>query len=223
MEEQVFFIINGNVLTLDKVLVEFNEAPIFFVCTQNDKYYISSCTDIEKEKYIVTEVSLSNLSRMLHGKITMRDLILQADCYWDITVGEDVEKDIVLEKEIRTISLEDLPYEGAYLEVTTKELVKYVEWIDSLLYDNGTWEKQSSQMFDEYTEIDMSNILGRYEIMLQDIYESEIREINKQISNIVCQDADYSRLVCSAGFLIDEQNNKPMVIIDRENKRAFAA
>ena len=36
--EEVFFVINENNLVLDKVLVEYNEAPIFFVCKDERNY-----------------------------------------------------------------------------------------------------------------------------------------------------------------------------------------
>lgn len=138
--DEVFFVINGNTLVTEKVLVEYNEVPIFFVCKDNQDYFISSCIDIEEERYVVIEASLSHVSKMLHEKITMRELIIQADRFWDIKVGEDVAEDEIKEKNINEMPLELLPYEGAYLKIITKDLRNYVEEIDSFLYGKGSWE-----------------------------------------------------------------------------------
>ena len=98
MMEQTFFIVDGQELILDKVLVEFDETPVFFVCKNNNICFIALNVDLEEERYILTRVSINGLSKMLHGKITMRELILQADRYWEVMVGEDVGKDTDCEK-----------------------------------------------------------------------------------------------------------------------------
>lgn len=129
MKEQVFFIIEGQELVLDQVLVEFDETPIFFVCKYNQDYFISSCADLEEERYIVTRISLNRLSKMLHGKITMRELILQADKFWDIIVGEDAGKDIVVEESISKMPLDVLHclLRGGVYDIFRK---LYVLWRD---------------------------------------------------------------------------------------------
>lgn len=184
MEEQVFFSINGDELILDKVLVEYNEAPIFFVCKHDEKYFVASCTDLEEEEYIVTGVSLNSLSKMLHGKIAMRELILQADMFWDITVGEDVADDCVIPKSMDVIPLDALPYENAYLEIVTKDLEKYVEEIDAILYGEGIWESKPVQEYVECVENLLKDFNERYENVFQGIYECMIETINRSIESI---------------------------------------
>lgn len=76
-------------------------------------------------RYIVTSATFNRLSKMLHERMTMRELILGTDRFWDFTVGEDVTEDIVVEK-IDQIPTNVLPYEGAYLKVATKDLKELI-------------------------------------------------------------------------------------------------
>lgn len=137
MEQQIYFIINDNALVLDKVLVEYNEEPIFCVCKHEEDYYIALCADGKEERYIVTQTSLKRLSDMLHERMTMREVFLHADKFGDIVAGKDVAEEIIIEKNIEQIPLDVLPYEGAYLKVATRELKEYKENIDSLLLTNA--------------------------------------------------------------------------------------
>ena len=100
MMEQVFFIIDGKELILDKVLVEFDETPVFFVCKNEKDYFIGLNIDLDEERYILTRISLRGLSKMLHGRITMRELMLHSDKYWEIIAGEEPGEDIIYEKEL---------------------------------------------------------------------------------------------------------------------------
>lgn len=181
MNEQKCFLIDGKELVLDKVLVEFNEAPIFFVCKFEQTYFIASCVDIENERYLVAKVGLSNLSKMMHGKITMRGLILQAHQFWDISIGEDVSSDIVIEKKVESILLSELPFEGAYLTLATKDLKEYAEKIDAILYGEGIWESGISHASDEYFDVIIKTISEQYEIALQNIMKVYLRISRKPI------------------------------------------
>lgn len=222
MNEQVFFVIDGKELILDKVLVEFNESPIFFVCKAEQTYFISSCVDIENERYLVAKVRLSNLSKMLHGKITMRSLILQAHLFWDITVGEDVSEDIIIEKNVESILLNELPYEGAYFTLATKDLKKYAEKIDSILYGEGVWESDLSQTSDEYFDVVIKTISEKYEIALQSSYESIIK--NHKKTYFVNDDVSaYSKEVCNSKMKVSAKSTKLKVKINDNEKRPWAA
>lgn len=223
MNEQVFFVIDRKELVLDKVLVEFNEAPIFFVCKFEQTYYISSCVDIENERYLVAKVGLSNLSKMLHGKITMRSLILQAHQFWDISVGEDVSTDIVIEKNVESILLSELPYEGAYLTLATKDLKEYAEKIDSILYGEGIWESRILQVYDEYFDVIIKTINEQYEIALQNIYESIIKNLKKTYFENDDDASAYCKEVCNSRIKVGVQSTKLEIQIDDSDKRPWAA
>lgn len=49
---------------------------VFFVCKNKNVYFIALNIDLDEERYILMRISLNRLSKMLHGKITMRELIL---------------------------------------------------------------------------------------------------------------------------------------------------
>lgn len=223
MNDQTFFVIDGKELILDKVLVEFNEAPLFFVCKFESNYFISSCVDIENERYIVAKIGLSNLSKMLHRKVTMRNLILQANVFWDITVGEDVSKDIVIEKNMESILLDELPYEGEYLTLATKDLNEYAEKIDSILYGGSNWEKEISQVCNEYFDAVIKTINEQYEIAMQNIYESIFKNLKK---TYLVNDDDvsaYSKEVSTTKMSVNAKSIKLKVKINDNDKRPWAA
>ncbi len=222
MGEQVFFVINGQELVLDKVLVEFDDTPIFFVCKNDGDFFISACVDLEDERYIVTKVSLSRLSKMLHGKITMRELIMQTNKYWDIIPGEDVEQDIVVEKNIDEIPLNALPYEQAYFKVATKDLADYVEKVDMILYSEDGWENEMVRGNVDYFSQVTKSLDNRYEIY-QHIFEKVISDM-KILMDSKFREGDYSNKVCSSEV---ETNRMTNIRIDiqvlNQNKVTIAA
>jgi hypothetical protein len=138
MSDKIFFIIDQKTLFLDKMLVTFNEIPVFFVCRSQNDYYIALGIDSENEEYFLSQVSLKNLSRMLNGAITMRDLLLMGYRFWSIIAGRTVTEDVVTEIAPSNIPMADLPYEGEYLQLATKELKQYASQINNLLY-SGTY------------------------------------------------------------------------------------
>lgn len=222
MKEQVFFIINGQELVLDQVLVEFDETPIFFVCKYNQDYFISSCADLEEERYIVTGISLNRLSKMLHGKITMRDLMLQADKFWDIIVGEDAGKDIVVEESISKMPLDVLPYEGAYLKIATEDLEEYVKKIDAILYGEEGWENKTVQEHVEYIQEIVKSLDNQYEIIIQHLWERVIENM-KICMNYNFHSGDYNKEVRNSKVEISKNDVKVDVKLLDANKLPFAA
>lgn len=222
MKEQVFFIIEGQELVLDQVLVEFDETPIFFVCKYNQDYFISSCADLEEERYIVTRISLNRLSKMLHGKITMRELILQSDKFWDIIVGEDAGKDIVVEESISKMPLDVLPYEGAYLKIATEDLEEYVEKIDAILYGEEGWENEMVQEHIEYIKEIVKSLDNPYEIIIQHICERVIKNMKIRM-NYNFHGGDYNKEIRNSKVEISKNDVKVDIKLLDAGKIPFAA
>lgn len=222
MEQQVYFIINHDELVLDKVLVEYNEEPIFFVCKHEQDYYLSLCTGREEERYIVTRTTLNRLSKMLHERMTMREVILHADKFWDITVGEDVTEDIVVEQNIDQIPLNVLPYEGAYLKVATSDLKEYREKIDSILFGEGKWDKSILQKYTEYVEELMRSFYEQYETVFQNVYESVFEPVRNDYLGI-CSETDYSREIYNFKVQVSDLSARLGVVIENNDNFPFAA
>lgn len=133
MDKEVCFFISGNTLFLDKVLVAFNDTPIFFVCCDNDKnYYIALCTNIEELEYIIVKCSLQLLYQMLVRKIEMREPFVTASHFWNVKAGTSVENDEVQYLERERMDLEVLPYPNAFYETKNKADSEYVEKIEAI-------------------------------------------------------------------------------------------
>ncbi len=220
MKGTVFFVIDGKELIVEQVLVEYNEAPIFFVCKDGKSYYIVSCIDLEKERYFVATVGLSGLAKMLHGQISMRKFLLQSEEYWDVVVSEDISQDIVVKKKIAEVCLDDLPYENAYFTVATKEIERYVEKVDAKLYDEGDWESNSGDAWEEYTEEFIKRVSYEYDVLFQEIYQSVLGKIIAKDNDV---EQEYEKEVVKEELRIDKEWVKPQVNIKNESQLPLAA
>lgn len=111
MSELLCFILDGNFLYLDKVLVSFNDTPIFFICVDHKhNYYVVLCHDIDNLEYIIVPQGIENIYKMLIQVIDMRSIFLSALCYYEVISGATIEQDIINKKDIKDIPLEILPY-----------------------------------------------------------------------------------------------------------------
>ena len=141
MNRELCFRIMEKELYLEKILVDYNEIPIFYLCTDDSEYYIVLCTDIDEGKYIVTKTCLQDVSGMLHGKLSMREIITKKKEYWDVVAGEEIDDDIVSKRKMSEIPVQDLPYEESYFKVASKDIEEYLEMIDGKLYNASDWVK----------------------------------------------------------------------------------
>ncbi len=222
MMEQVFFIIDGKELILDKVLVEFDETPVFFVCKNEKDYFIGLNIDLDEERYILTRISLRGLSKMLHGKITMRELMLHSDKYWEIIAGEEPGEDIIYEKSIEEIPLKVLPYEGAYLKIATKDLEAYIEEIDANLYGEDGWENEAVQVCMQCIEELTRSLSDQLEIMIQQVFENVIKDM-KIRACCDYHDGDYSKEVCKTKVEIKKVCSKTNIKLRDHKSFPYAA
>lgn len=143
---EVCFLIEKNAVYLEKVLVDFNGAPIFFLCQdQQGRYYITLCYDTEDWKYLVVRTSDVSVFHLLHQESTIRKTILEQPQYWLVTAGETPAEDLVELHKIADIHTEILPEEGIYLQILTKEMQEYVECFDKVFRDR--WLR-NSQLLD---------------------------------------------------------------------------
>lgn len=111
------FYIEGRYLYLDRVLVEYNGIPIYFLCRDGSQYYTALCTDTDEWKYIVTRTAARDVYGLLHGRIPMRDVILRADHCWQVAPAEDMLLDDVKQLRMDEADCSLLPEAGACLEV----------------------------------------------------------------------------------------------------------
>lgn len=132
MNKELCFIIEGKELYLEKVLVSFQEVPIFFLCKNNKDYYIALCVDVDKLNYVVTRLSIKDVFDLLHGIIPMRNAITQQEAYWYIESQEDIKSDTVEKRQMYTLDITILPQVNVYFEILTPDMEKYVQQFDDL-------------------------------------------------------------------------------------------
>lgn len=130
MNDTLCFIINDTELYLDKVLLAFNNIPVFYVCKDNNSNrYLVLCTDTDNFNYIVIHINITALYDMLTNKTDMRTPFLKAESFWKITTGDTFKNDKteLLKQEHLDISF--LPIEGGMYNPISEEDYDYTEKI----------------------------------------------------------------------------------------------
>ena len=169
MNKELCFIIEGKELYLEKVLVSFQEVPIFFLCKNNKDYNIALCVDVDKLNYVVTRLSIKDVFDLLHGIIPMRNAITQQEAYWYIESQEDIKSDTVEKRQMYTLDITILPQVNEYFEILTPDMEKYVQQFDDLF---------SSE---KYTLIDESAVIVEkisYRSIVEEILQKYYSAIN---------------------------------------------
>ena len=105
MNKELCFVIEKKKLYLEKILVEYNDIPIFYLCRNDDEYYLVLCSNIDEEKYIIVKPARMEVLDMLNGKLSMRDIILRQESFWKVVAGEDISMDSVEMRPIMSGSL----------------------------------------------------------------------------------------------------------------------
>lgn len=136
MKKELCFYIENKGLYLEQVLVDYNDVPIFFLCKNEEQFYIALCTDMEELSYVIEKLSLAEVYKLLHGMITMRDVYLTHKEYWEIISGEEISSDSVTKRTIDCIDRSTLPEENAYFQILTEEIKSYVEAFDNEYFSN---------------------------------------------------------------------------------------
>lgn len=131
MNKNVCFILDNKELLLDKVLISFNDTPIFFICRNGKSYYVVLCSNLENLEYIIVEQTVSNIWKMLTQKISMKELIISCSTFWKVIAGDTFMEDSVELISMEKIDESVLPIENAMFETLCDEDDKYVEQITS--------------------------------------------------------------------------------------------
>ncbi|MCI8741798.1 MAG: hypothetical protein HFG63_04030 [Lachnospiraceae bacterium] len=145
MKGELCFCIQGKDLYLEQVLVDYMGVPIFFLCRDEQEYYVALCTDLEEYNYVVIRAASREVYDLLHGKIPMRDIILNQKEYWEVFSGEEVSLDTVRKHETGRLDLSVLPEEKACFKVLTEDMKRFVDQFDDQLF--------STKYFCEYKPV----------------------------------------------------------------------
>ncbi|MDE6566487.1 MAG: hypothetical protein K2K70_02000 [Lachnospiraceae bacterium] len=135
--KELCFIIETKEIYLEEVLVEYMDVPVFFLCKDSDDYYVSLCTDMEELNYIVVPASVDDIYRLLNGKNSMRNVILDQSEYWKVYSGSEIIDDKVYKCKMDEIDKDVLPDEDACFEILTAEHRKYTEQFNENYLKSG--------------------------------------------------------------------------------------
>ena len=130
-KEVLCFKIEGKELYLEQILVDFNDVAIFFLCKNEDQYYIALCVDFHESTYIVAKVTIEDIYKLLHSELTMRDFILKQKEYYQVYLGFTIDRDKIEKHKMEDIDESVLP-ENEYFKVLTERIEGYVRMIDEI-------------------------------------------------------------------------------------------
>ncbi len=146
MDRELCFCIEGKNLYLEQVLVDYLEIPVFFLCRNEKQYYVALCTDMEELSYVVVSASASAVYNLLHGRISMRDIILNQKNYWNVDSGEEISMDIVKEYDIEELDPSVLPKENACFKILTEDMEDFVRNFDYEYFSVNSYKQKAESM-----------------------------------------------------------------------------
>ena len=150
MNKELCFIVDGKELYLEHVLVDFNEIPVFYVCSHDKERYTVLCTDIENEEYIIVKSPLWRLCDLLNGTLEMKEIFTKENFYWRVKAGDEVADDDVRKEPVDTLEPSLLPDRGAYYAITNEGTKNYLSLLESIVCDEvGKLEQQNMLLEEE--------------------------------------------------------------------------
>lgn len=98
MEKELRFIINGKELYLECVLLEKENVPTAFICSDADEhYYLAVFIEREENTYIVTPVPTITVIKLVMRMTSLTETFKNNISYKVIVNKEDINKSIVTE------------------------------------------------------------------------------------------------------------------------------
>lgn len=127
MGKPLCFCLEGKDLYLEKVLVEYMDIPILFLCEGAGEYYLALCTNIDELVYVLVFVKPDELSDMLYGKISIQDIFLKQEEYWEVFSEEHIQKDKVIKHRIENLDVSYLPEKGARFQILADDIRQFAK------------------------------------------------------------------------------------------------
>lgn len=183
MSKEVYFQIQNKLLYLDFMLEEYDYLPLFYVCKDDDDArYLVLCTDFEQESYLVSRITLVDLSNMLSGKIDMRSAFLRQPSFWKVTCqGKKYVDDIVTEESIEDIPIAYLPAEGEFYVLYDANHKDYAKQIACELQSKIDGIKvHNVSILDDSVKFVYDHIEAEYYVMVKEIMLQI--DVNNQLS-----------------------------------------
>lgn len=126
MNKQVQFILDGNKLFLEQILVEL-EIPLLYVCIdEQKKRYTVLCVDSDIPVYLITVSSPDNLVKMLRAQISMRALFFEHKTVWRVLSGKTPEEDAITKVASCSLNDDELPVKGTLFQIPNDSVREYI-------------------------------------------------------------------------------------------------
>lgn len=135
------FILNNDELYSEQVLLDYDGAPILFICKgkNSGKRYVSVCTDSNELKYVIVECETKIIIEMILGKIELSKCLRSNNFYYEVVAGSNCELDKVEKKNIeeldklnKDMSDKDFKFDYKF----TYNAKKIEDYLDNLRYVN---------------------------------------------------------------------------------------
>ncbi len=173
MDRELCFKIADRELYLEKILVEYTGIPIFFLCKDEDAYFLAVCEDLDHLNYIIVENTHLDVYNLLNGNISMRDAILKQKKYWEVISGEEIEEDCVTEYAMSEFHCDALPEKDAPIEILTDDIKRYVQEFNRAFLGVDSFETFSGNLsVDIDLEMDYSIDIAEYRQLFGSVTES---------------------------------------------------
>lgn len=140
MNKELCFIINNNNLFLEHSLVNFNDDPIFFVCSDSSSYYLCLCIDIQKMEYYISKVDATILYKLLNQSLTMKQSILNGYEFWLVNASDSgLEFDVTYSISVKELDINLLPKDVYFDKSFSSELVDFSRELFSQMISDSFW------------------------------------------------------------------------------------
>ena len=127
MKKELCFIVENKKLYSDKILVTFNDFPIFFVCKDEDNnYYLVLCRDMENLEYIIVKSSAKDIYDMLIQKYSIKEVFLKPDFFYEVFGEINLSSDRVNKLSSDRLDVSFLPNEDIYYEAQDADDIDYM-------------------------------------------------------------------------------------------------
>lgn len=127
MKKELCFIIENKKLYSDKILVTFNDFPIFFVCKdENNNYYLVLCRNMENLEYIIVKSSAKDIYDMLIQKYSIKEVFLKTDFFYEVFGEINLSSDRVNKLSSDRLDVSFLPNEDIYYEAQDADDIDYM-------------------------------------------------------------------------------------------------
>lgn len=150
MDEELCFIIDDKRLYMEQILIDYNEIPVFYICSCKKDLFLVLCIDIAEQEFYISKINDIILLDLFEKNITMKEGILEGSCFWQVKAGQQIQDD-----EVKSIHKEDicvayLPQTGSFFNVFSDELYEYKKKIQKKLYNNDSNWKQLENVKKDY-------------------------------------------------------------------------